>query len=107
VLASVLPTYAIAFFVQNGLTGFFVLGAVFLVVTGGEAFYAGMGHFSAHRLRSEPDVQVLRSKISRAFACASARRSRNRPREISRAPSASMWGVITWQSIRVEPRARR
>jgi KUP system potassium uptake protein len=51
VLAAVLPTYAIAFFVQNGLTGFFVLGAVFLVVTGGEALYADMGHFGKKPIR--------------------------------------------------------
>jgi KUP system potassium uptake protein len=33
------------FFAGNGGTGFLVLGSVFLVVTGGEALYADMGHF--------------------------------------------------------------
>ncbi len=38
------PSYAVSFFVQNGWTGIFALGTVFLVVTGGEALYADMGH---------------------------------------------------------------
>jgi KUP system potassium uptake protein len=39
------------FFAENGLTGFLTLGAVFLVVTGGEALYADLGHFGASRIR--------------------------------------------------------
>ena len=39
------PTRAIRFFIDNGGRGFLVLGSVFLVVTGGEALYADMGHF--------------------------------------------------------------
>jgi KUP system potassium uptake protein len=45
VLAAVNPLHAIRFFAHNGLKGFLVLGAVFLVATGGEALYADMGHF--------------------------------------------------------------
>lgn len=45
VLASINPAYALSFFAENGLTGVLVLGTVFLVVTGGEALYADMGHF--------------------------------------------------------------
>ncbi|HEX3126839.1 MAG TPA: potassium transporter Kup [Thermoanaerobaculia bacterium] len=45
VLAAVNPVHAVTFFVHNGLKGFLVLGAVFLVATGGEALYADMGHF--------------------------------------------------------------
>lgn len=45
VLAAINPLRAVAFFVANQGTGFIVLGAVFLVVTGGEAMYADMGHF--------------------------------------------------------------
>src|SRR6185436_5757738 len=51
VLKAVDPTYAVAFFTRNGITGFLVLGAVFLVVTGGEALYADMGHFGARPIR--------------------------------------------------------
>ncbi len=45
VLKALNPLYAVQFFLDNGAQGFFVLGSVFLVVTGGEALYADMGHF--------------------------------------------------------------
>ncbi|HET7313978.1 potassium transporter Kup [Salinisphaera sp.] len=45
VLVAINPWHAVDFFVRNQWTGFIVLGAVFLVVTGGEALYADMGHF--------------------------------------------------------------
>ena len=51
VLAAFDPRQAIAFFRDNGFTGFTVLGAVFLVVTGGEALYADMGHFGRYPIR--------------------------------------------------------
>ncbi len=51
VLAAVNPVHAIEFFAANGYHGFVVLGAVFLVVTGGEALYADMGHFGAGPIR--------------------------------------------------------
>src|ERR1051325_10733549 len=40
VLAAINPMYGFEFFMINGSRGFLVLGAVFLVVTGGEALYA-------------------------------------------------------------------
>lgn len=45
VLKATNPYYAVEFFIENGFHGFVILGAVFLVVTGGEALYADMGHF--------------------------------------------------------------
>ena len=45
VLRAMNPWYALDFFVEDGLRGFLILGAVVLVVTGGEALYADMGHF--------------------------------------------------------------
>ena len=51
VLAAIDPTYGIDFFIHNGWRGFVVLGAVFLVVTGGEALYADMGHFGRFPIR--------------------------------------------------------
>ena len=45
------PRHAVAFFADNGFVGFTVLGAVFLVVTGGEALYADMGHFGRFPIR--------------------------------------------------------
>jgi len=51
VLAAFNPHYAVIFFANNGLTGFLTLGAVFLVVTGGEALYADLGHFGVAPIR--------------------------------------------------------
>lgn len=45
VLQALNPVHAVTFFMNNGLPGFLVLGAVFLVATGGEALYADLGHF--------------------------------------------------------------
>jgi KUP system potassium uptake protein len=45
VLFALNPIHAVRFFINNGMQGFLVLGAVFLVTTGGEALYADLGHF--------------------------------------------------------------
>jgi KUP system potassium uptake protein len=51
VLFSLSPTYAIAYLLHGGFTGFLVLGGVFLCVTGAEALYADMGHFGVGPIR--------------------------------------------------------
>ena len=51
VLGAIDPRHALWFFGANGYAGFAVLGAVFLVVTGGEALYADMGHFGRRPIR--------------------------------------------------------
>ncbi|HPY51457.1 MAG TPA: KUP/HAK/KT family potassium transporter, partial [Sedimentisphaerales bacterium] len=51
VLSALIPTHAIGFLARNGLQGFLVLGAIFLVVTGGEALYADLGHFTRRTIR--------------------------------------------------------
>ena len=51
ILASFNPFYAAKFIVVNGTASFFVLGSVFLAVTGGEALYADMGHFGRKPIR--------------------------------------------------------
>lgn len=45
VFASIDPRYAFSFFAHNNIKGFLTLGSVFLVLTGGEALFADMGHF--------------------------------------------------------------
>ncbi|HEV2761385.1 MAG TPA: potassium transporter Kup [Pyrinomonadaceae bacterium] len=45
------PLHAFEFFRREGWHGFLVLGTVFLVVTGGEALYADMGHFGKRPIR--------------------------------------------------------
>lgn len=51
VLRAVDPRYALDFLLDNRGTGYLVLGGVFLVVTGGEALYADMGHFGPSPIR--------------------------------------------------------
>jgi len=51
VLTAIDPRHAVRFLIENRGLGFAVLGAVFLVVTGGEALYADMGHFGARPIR--------------------------------------------------------
>lgn len=51
VLAAVNPWFAVRFLSENGVTGFAILGSVFLVVTGSEALYADMGHFGIRPIR--------------------------------------------------------
>jgi KUP system potassium uptake protein len=45
VLQAVNPIWAARYFATNPLKGFLSMGSLFLVVTGGEALYADMGHF--------------------------------------------------------------
>jgi KUP system potassium uptake protein len=51
VLVALNPDYGATFLRHNGWHGFVVLGSVFLVVTGGEALYADMGHFGRRPIR--------------------------------------------------------
>lgn len=67
VLKAVNPWYAAVFFVHAGWTGYLVLGAVFLVVTGGEALYADMGHFGKRPIRLAWFVVVLPALLLNYF----------------------------------------
>ncbi len=51
VLKAMNPWYAFDFFYHNGWTGYALLGGVFLVMTGGEALYADLGHFGKQPIR--------------------------------------------------------
>jgi KUP system potassium uptake protein len=59
VVWAVSPMQAVRFFLNNQGHGFLVLGGVFLVVTGGEALYADMGHFGWRPIRWAWFVVVL------------------------------------------------
>ncbi|HEV8509364.1 MAG TPA: potassium transporter Kup [Gemmatimonadales bacterium] len=67
VIGAINPSYAVQFFVTNGWAGFLVLGAVFLVVTGGEALYADMGHFGVRPIRIVWFAFVLPSLLLNYF----------------------------------------
>jgi KUP system potassium uptake protein len=51
ILIAVNPYYAFAFCMAHKLVAFVALGAVVLVVTGGEALYADLGHFGKKPIR--------------------------------------------------------
>jgi len=51
VLRALNPWWAAQFFISHGAGAIFILGAVVLAVTGGEAIYADMGHFGAKPIR--------------------------------------------------------
>ena len=51
VLQAINPWHGVTFFQAHGVAGFLTLGAVVLVVTGGEALYADMGHFGKRPIR--------------------------------------------------------
>ncbi len=67
VLRAVHPGYAIDFFAAEKLHAFVVLGAVFLVVTGGEALYADMGHFGRRPIRLAWFAVVLPALVTNYF----------------------------------------
>jgi KUP system potassium uptake protein len=67
VLGALDPRHAVTFFDQNGFQGFTVLGAVVLVVTGGEALYADMGHFGTRPIRFAWTFLVLPALLLNYF----------------------------------------
>ena len=67
VLAAVNPVHGVRFFLDTGWHGYLVLGSVFLVVTGGEALYADMGHFGPRPIRVDWFVIVLPALLLNYF----------------------------------------
>jgi KUP system potassium uptake protein len=59
ILQSANPIYGLNFMMANGKLGLLTAGAVFLVVTGGEALYADLGHFGRNAIRWAWLVVVL------------------------------------------------
>ena len=67
VLFALNPTHALQFFLNNGGSGFVVLGSVFLAVTGGEALYADIGHFGTAPIRVTWFAVVLPALVLNYF----------------------------------------
>jgi len=67
VLSAVNPVHGLRFLTEHGWHGVVVLGAVFLVVTGGEALYADMGHFGKRPIRVAWFVLVLPALLLNYF----------------------------------------
>jgi KUP system potassium uptake protein len=51
IFAAFNPVWGVKLLLNNGWTGFLILGSVVLVITGGEALYADMGHFGRGAIR--------------------------------------------------------
>jgi len=67
ILAALNPGHGIQFFLENGTQGLLALGAVVLVVTGGEALYADMGHFGRGPIRAAWFVMVFPALLLNYF----------------------------------------
>ncbi len=67
VLAAVNPVYAIRFFAEFTSRAFIALGGVVLVVTGGEALYADLGHFGAAPIKRGWFMVVLPALLLNYF----------------------------------------
>jgi KUP system potassium uptake protein len=67
VLAALNPAHAVMIFLTAPLTGFIVLGAVSLAITGGEALYADMGHFGRFPIRLTWFALVLPALVLNYF----------------------------------------
>jgi len=67
VLLAINPFYGIQFLATNGVIGLITLGAVFLVVTGGEALYADLGHFGRKPIQSAWLFLVLPALVLNYF----------------------------------------
>jgi len=67
ILKAINPYYAVQFFMINRWHGIVILGAVFLVVTGGEALYADIGHFGKKPIRLAWFIVVLPSLLINYF----------------------------------------
>ncbi len=63
VLAAIDPRYGLRYLFSGGVTGFLVLGGVFLCVTGAEALYADMGHFGKRPIRLTWSALVFPSLV--------------------------------------------
>ncbi len=63
VLQAINPWHGLHFLATGGFVGFKILGSVFLVVTGGEALYADMGHFGRRPIRIAWFAMVLPALI--------------------------------------------
>jgi KUP system potassium uptake protein len=59
VVGALNPLWGVHFLMEQGLLGFLVLGSVVLVITGGEALYADMGHFGPQPIRTAWYTVVL------------------------------------------------
>ena len=66
-MQAVWPGYAVGFFTNDPGKAFLALGSIFLVLTGGEALYADMGHFGLRPIRQSWYFWVLPALLLNYF----------------------------------------
>ncbi len=94
VLRAISPSYGVDLFVDHPWRAFLALGSIFLVVTGGEALYADMGHFGRRPIQIGWYMVVLPALAAQLLRAGGAAR-RATPRR-SRAPFYNLapdWGI--------------
>ena len=67
VLRAISPSYGFELFLNHPWRAFLALGSIFLVVTGGEALYADMGHFGRRPIQISWYVIVLPALLLNYF----------------------------------------
>ena len=67
IVAALSPLHALRFIAEQPRTTFFILGAVVLCVTGGEALYADMGHFGRKPIARAWFILVLPALVLNYF----------------------------------------
>jgi KUP system potassium uptake protein len=67
VLRAISPSYGIELFIDHPWRAFLALGSIFLVVTGGEALYADMGHFGRRPIQISWYMVVLPALLLNYF----------------------------------------
>ena len=86
----------VRFFRRNGWHGFVVLGSVFLVVTGGEALYADMGHFGRRPIRLAWFALVLPGAAAQLLRPGRAAAARSRGGRVIRSTCmAPRWALLS------------
>ena len=93
VVRAVSPSYAVTMFVNNPWQAFLALGSIFLVVTGGEALYADMGHFGRHPIQLSWYVLVLPGLLLNYFGQAALLTSNPEAIESPFYKMAPLWAV--------------
>lgn len=56
VFAAISPHHAVKFFARNGFDGWRMLGGILLCVTGTEAMFADLGHFSVTAIQVQSEI---------------------------------------------------
>ncbi len=96
------------FFLREGVAGFLVLGAVVLVVTGGEALYADMGHFGRRPIRLAWFAVVLPALLLNYFGQGALLLARScGGAEPVLLAGAGLGAVSRWSRSRRRPRSSR